>query len=203
MLPTAKQWQVSVVVTRAIHPNIAKPARIAVGSFGTIGVLVQLTLRCRPRSELARWYRADADADLYRASSILWDGDATHMLLEGVAADVAAQGRGHREEQNPPEPFTSRGNAVARIFLAQGAIIGLVGTTLGLLGGLAVSYVVDRSGWIRINPAVYFIDHLPVHVELVDVIVVVLASVGIALLATLYPSRSAARLTPVEAIRHE
>jgi lipoprotein-releasing system permease protein len=93
--------------------------------------------------------------------------------------------------------------AVARIFLAQGAIIGLVGTTLGLLGGLAVSYVVDRSGWIRINPAVYFIDHLPVHVELVDVIVVVLASVGIALLATLYPSRSAARLTPVEAIRHE
>jgi len=74
---------------------------------------------------------------------------------------------------------------------------------LGLLGGLAVSYVVDRSGWIRINPAVYFIDHLPVHVELVDVIVVVLASVGIALLATLYPSRSAARLTPVEAIRHE
>jgi lipoprotein-releasing system permease protein len=93
--------------------------------------------------------------------------------------------------------------AVARIFLAQGAIIGLVGTTLGLLGGLAVSYVVDRSGWIRINPAVYFIDHLPVHVELLDVSVVVLASVGIALLATLYPSRSAARLTPVEAIRHE
>jgi lipoprotein-releasing system permease protein len=93
--------------------------------------------------------------------------------------------------------------SVARIFLAQGAIIGLVGTTLGLISGLAVAYVVDRSGWIRINPAVYFIDHLPVHVELRDVFVVVAASVAIAVLATLYPSRSAARLTPVEAIRHE
>jgi len=93
--------------------------------------------------------------------------------------------------------------SVARIFLAQGAIIGLVGTTLGLVGGLVVSYIVDRSGWIRINPAVYFIDHLPVHVEALDVLVVVLTSLAIAVLATLYPSRSAARLTPVEAIRHD
>jgi lipoprotein-releasing system permease protein len=93
--------------------------------------------------------------------------------------------------------------SVARIFLAQGAIIGLVGTTLGLVGGLVVSYIVDRSGWVRINPAVYFIDHLPVHVEALDVLVVVLTSLAIAVLATLYPSRSAARLTPVEAIRHD
>jgi lipoprotein-releasing system permease protein len=93
--------------------------------------------------------------------------------------------------------------SVARIFLAQGAIIGLVGTMVGLASGLVVSYVVDRSGWIRINPAVYFIDHLPVHVEALDVLVVVLASLAIAVLATLYPSRSAARLTPVEAIRHD
>jgi lipoprotein-releasing system permease protein len=93
--------------------------------------------------------------------------------------------------------------SVARIFLAQGAIIGLVGTALGLTGGLVVAYMVDKSGWIRINPAVYFIDHLPVHVELLDVLVVVVASIAIAVLATVYPSRSAARLTPVDAIRHE
>ncbi|MGH7536919.1 MAG: FtsX-like permease family protein [Gemmatimonadales bacterium] len=93
--------------------------------------------------------------------------------------------------------------AIARVFLLQGAVIGLVGTGLGLAAGLAVAYVVDQSGWIRINPAVYFIDHLPVHVEALDVVVVVLASLAIAVLATLYPSRSAAALTPVEAIRHE
>jgi lipoprotein-releasing system permease protein len=93
--------------------------------------------------------------------------------------------------------------AVARVFLVQGAVIGVVGTAIGLVLGLLVSYVVDRSGWVRINPAVYFIDHLPVHIEWQDVGVVVLASLAIALFATVYPSRSAAALTPVEAIRHE
>jgi lipoprotein-releasing system permease protein len=93
--------------------------------------------------------------------------------------------------------------AVARVFLLQGAVIGGVGTAIGLSAGLVVAYVVDKSGWIRINPAVYFIDHLPVHVEASDVLVVVLASLAIAILATVYPSRSAAGLTPVDAIRHE
>jgi lipoprotein-releasing system permease protein len=93
--------------------------------------------------------------------------------------------------------------AVARVFLLQGAVIGGVGTGIGLVLGLTVAYVVDRSGLVRINPAVYFIDHLPVHVEVQDVFVVVAASLAIAVLATLYPSRSASGLTPVDAIRHE
>ncbi len=93
--------------------------------------------------------------------------------------------------------------AIGRIFLAQGAIIGAVGTGLGLVLGLAVSYLIDSSGLIRIDPAVYFIDHLPVHVEVLDVAAVVLFSLVVAIVATLHPSRAAARLTPVEAIRHE
>jgi lipoprotein-releasing system permease protein len=93
--------------------------------------------------------------------------------------------------------------AVARVFLLQGAVIGGVGTAIGLATGLALAYVVDKSGWIRINPAVYFIDHLPVHVEASDALVIVLASLAIAVLATVYPSRAAAGLTPVDAIRHE
>lgn len=92
---------------------------------------------------------------------------------------------------------------IGRVFLAQGAIIGGVGTSLGLLGGLLLSYVIDKSGLIRIDPAVYFIDRLPVHLELLDVAGVVLFSFLVAVVATLHPSRAAARLTPVEAIRHE
>jgi lipoprotein-releasing system permease protein len=69
--------------------------------------------------------------------------------------------------------------------------------------GLGVAYLVDSSGLIRIDPQVYFIDHLPVHIEIPDVLVVVFASVLVAIVATLYPSRAAAALEPVEAIRHE
>lgn len=73
--------------------------RLLVGSFGTLGVLVQLTLRCRPRAERAQWCRVDvptsaARPDIYRAASMLWDGKTTHVLLEGVTADVDAQARG-------------------------------------------------------------------------------------------------------------
>jgi len=92
---------------------------------------------------------------------------------------------------------------IGRIFLSQGAIIGGVGTALGLAGGLALAFGIDRSGLIKIDPAVYFIDHLPVHVELIDVLAVILFSFLVAVVATLHPSRAAARLTPVEAIRHE
>lgn len=93
--------------------------------------------------------------------------------------------------------------AIRRVFLAQGAIIGVAGTTFGTLLGLGVAYVIDRSGWIRIDPTVYFIDRLPVHVEPVDVLAVIAVSLAVAVVATLHPSRAAAALVPVEAIRHD
>jgi lipoprotein-releasing system permease protein len=93
--------------------------------------------------------------------------------------------------------------SIGRIFLAQGAIIGAIGVAMGLVAGLVVGFVVDRSGWVRIDPSVYFIDRLPVHIELFDVAVVIAAGLFVAIVATLYPSRAATRLTPVDAIRHE
>ena len=90
---------------------------------------------------------------------------------------------------------------VARVFLAQGAIVGLLGTGLGLVLGLTLAFVVDKR--IHINSEIYFIDRLPVHVEPLDVLVVVIASLAVAVLATIPSTRRAARLVPVEAIRAE
>jgi lipoprotein-releasing system permease protein len=95
------------------------------------------------------------------------------------------------------------GSAIGRVFLAQGAIVGFVGVLLGLAGGLVVAGAVDKWRWIKIDPQIYLIDHLPVHIETADVVTIVVASLALAVLATIYPSRSAAKLAPVDAIRHE
>ena len=68
--------------------------RLFVGSFGTLGVIVQLTLRCRPRAACARWVRTDAAVDRFRAAAQLWDGRQVYTLLEGAPADVDVQSAG-------------------------------------------------------------------------------------------------------------
>lgn len=92
---------------------------------------------------------------------------------------------------------------IARIFLAQGACVGLIGTGIGLVLGLAISLAVDRGGLIRIDPSVYFIEHLPIRTELLDIAIIVVAAIGLAIAATIHPARQAAALAPVEAIRAE
>jgi lipoprotein-releasing system permease protein len=93
--------------------------------------------------------------------------------------------------------------AIRRIFLVQGILIGLTGTTLGVGLGLVVGGMVNRGHWIPIDPSIYFIDHLPVHTQPLDVLLVIVASLVVATFAPLYPSVQAARLDPVTAIRYE
>lgn len=93
--------------------------------------------------------------------------------------------------------------SIRRVFFAQGIVIGVVGTVAGLVIGLGASFVINQRRLIALDPSVYFIDHLPVSTQPVDVSLIVLASLAIAALATIYPSLQASRLYPVEAIRHE
>ncbi len=92
---------------------------------------------------------------------------------------------------------------IRRIFLAQGMVIGVVGTGLGVILGILAGIAVGEGGLIRLEPEVYYIDHLPVAIDPLDVIMVLLASIAVATLATLYPSQQASRLSPIDAIRHD
>ncbi|UCD23932.1 MAG: ABC transporter permease [Gemmatimonadota bacterium] len=92
---------------------------------------------------------------------------------------------------------------IRRAFILQGVVIGVVGTTLGTILGLVLARYVDQKKLIDIDPTVYFIDHLPVQVSPIDLALIVVASIIVATLATIYPASRAASLHPVEAIRYE
>ena len=91
--------------------------------------------------------------------------------------------------------------SIRRIFLAQGTLIGVVGTTLGVLLGIATSIALDQYKLIKLDPQVYFIDHLPVSRSPRDIGLTIVASLLIAAVATIYPAVQASRLYPVEAMR--
>jgi lipoprotein-releasing system permease protein len=101
--------------------------------------------------------------------------------------------------------------SVRSVFILQGAVIGLVGTAMGSALGLALArwegavatLLLGRPHLIPLDPTVYFIDHLPIRADAVDTVLVVVASMVVATLATVYPAQRAAGLAPVEAIRWE
>jgi len=93
--------------------------------------------------------------------------------------------------------------SVTTIFMLQGLIIGLVGTTIGAAAGYAAAYVLDRYKLIRVPVDIYQVSHVPFTVLPLDFAVVVVAAVIVCFVATIYPSRQAARLDPAQALRYE
>jgi lipoprotein-releasing system permease protein len=90
---------------------------------------------------------------------------------------------------------------IVHMFAIQGMMIGLIGTALGIATGLAACWAGKRFG-LPLDPNVYYIDKLPIHVEVSSVFGAAIAGVVISLLATLYPAFLAARVRPAAGMRH-
>lgn len=101
--------------------------------------------------------------------------------------------------------------SVMSVFIVQGGLIGAIGTVLGVVVGLLVSFNIgvvvaslERLFGIRfLDPSIYFIQSLPSDPRLSDVLLIAMISLTLALLATLYPSWRASRVRPAEALRYD
>jgi lipoprotein-releasing system permease protein len=79
----------------------------------------------------------------------------------------------------------------------------MVGTSLGILSGLTLCQVLKQYQFIKIPKDIYYLDTLPVQLQMMDLFSIILAALAITIIASIYPSWQAARLDPVEAIRYE
>jgi lipoprotein-releasing system permease protein len=93
--------------------------------------------------------------------------------------------------------------SIMKIFLIEGAVIGLVGTILGLLGGYTLCTLLATYKFIELPSDVYYISTLPVRMNPLDVALIALAAIVITLAASVYPAWQASRFDPAEAIRYE
>jgi lipoprotein-releasing system permease protein len=92
---------------------------------------------------------------------------------------------------------------VRNVFIAQGVLIGVIGTAIGLVLGYVISYAGGHYHIISLSPEVYSISYIPFVPRAIDGLLVAFVAVGVSFVATLYPSWSAARILPAEALRYE
>ncbi len=93
--------------------------------------------------------------------------------------------------------------SVRRIFRWGGFIIGFLGTFFGIIGGLALCFLLKKYQFIQLPKDIYYIDRLPVALRWQDVGLIAACAFLITFLATIYPAAKAAKLSPVEALRYE
>ncbi len=93
--------------------------------------------------------------------------------------------------------------SIRRIFMLQGLVIGVLGTSTGAAAGYALIYVLDRYKLIQVPIDVYQISYVPFTLRPLDFAIVVVAALAICFVATIYPSRQASRLDPAQALRYQ
>jgi lipoprotein-releasing system permease protein len=97
----------------------------------------------------------------------------------------------------------ARARQIRRIFVWEGAMIGAVGTVIGLTTGYTICYFADKYQWLRLDEQVYSISFVPFTTRWVDGLWIAAAAMAVSLIATIYPARSATRIAPVESLRYE
>jgi len=97
----------------------------------------------------------------------------------------------------------ARAKQIRRIFVWEGAMIGAVGTVIGLTVGYTICYFADKYQWLRLDEEVYSISFVPFTTRWVDGVWIAAAAMAVSLIATLYPARSATKIAPVESLRYE
>ncbi|WP_320169446.1 lipoprotein-releasing ABC transporter permease subunit [Maridesulfovibrio sp.] len=93
--------------------------------------------------------------------------------------------------------------SVRRIFMLQGTLIGLIGTSIGYLIGLPVAFLLKKYQFIKLPSNVYPVDYLPIRMDWLDLTIIGVAAFSLCFVATLYPAKQAARLEPAQALRYE
>ena len=97
----------------------------------------------------------------------------------------------------------ARAGQIRKIFVMKGALIGGVGTAIGLVLGYTISFLADRYHWLALDQEVYSLAYVPLQSDWTDAIWIAAAAMAVSLLATIYPARSATRISPVESMRYE
>jgi lipoprotein-releasing system permease protein len=97
----------------------------------------------------------------------------------------------------------ARRGQIRRIFVMQGAMIGVIGTALGLVVGYVFCYFAGQYHWIPLDESVYALSYVPFEPRPLDGFWITAVALGVSVLATLYPARNATRITPVEVLRYE
>jgi lipoprotein-releasing system permease protein len=97
----------------------------------------------------------------------------------------------------------ARRGQIRRIFVMQGAMIGVIGIAIGLVVGYTFCYFAGQYHWISLDESVYALSYVPFEARVLDGFWIAAAAMGVSLLATVYPARNATRITPVEVLRYE
>ncbi len=120
-----------------------------------------------------------------------------------ISSLIATKSREKRKEIAILRTIGANKSFILKIFLLQGLMIGFIGTMLGTILGILVVYIGDTFHLVKLNPEVYLINYLPMKIGFLEVITIIISSMLICFLSSIFPAISASKEIPAEVLRYE